>query len=184
MHGCSKLAQQEYKRRHDNVARGYTGTLLGKCGFSRVDKRFEHQPETVLENNDYKLDDYNIQIGHQISPRRPDLVVINNQEQKCQVIDMIAFPEDTAVKSKEEEKLEKYQNLAREIQNLWSVRTQVLPVVIGALGTVPKRLERNLKRIGTNTSIELIQKNRSPWHSKNSAEGSRAMKAMIKFGFP
>ena len=38
------------------------------------------------------------------------------------------------------------------------IPTQVLPVVIGALGTVPKRLESNLKRIGTNTSIELIQK--------------------------
>ena len=34
----------------------------------------------------------------------------------------------------------------------------VLPVVIGALGTVPKKLESNLRRMGTNTSIELIQK--------------------------
>ena len=132
--------------------------FLGKCGFSRVDKWYEHQPETVLENNDYKLLwDYNIHTDHQISARRPDLVVINKQEQTCQVID-IAVPEDTAVKAKEEEKLEKYQDLAREIQKMWSVRTQVLPVVIGALGTVPKRLESNLKRIGTNNSIELIQK--------------------------
>ena len=41
---------------------------------------------------------------------------------------------------------------------MWSVRTQVLAVVIGALGTVPKGLESNLKRIGTNTSSEIIQK--------------------------
>ena len=41
---------------------------------------------------------------------------------------------------------------------MWSVRAQVLPVAIGTLGTVPKRLECKLKRIGTNTSIELIQK--------------------------
>ena len=44
--GCSKLAQQEYKRRHDNVARVVHWDLLGKCGFRRVDKWFEHQPET------------------------------------------------------------------------------------------------------------------------------------------
>ena len=62
------------------------------------------------------------------------MVVINKQEQTSQVID-IAVPEDTAVKAKEEEK-EKYQDLAREIEKMWSVRTQVLPVVIGALGTV------------------------------------------------
>ena len=154
MSGCSKLAQQEYKRRHDNVARVVHWNLLGKCGFSRVDKWFEHQPETVLENN--LLWDYNIQTDHQISARRPDLVVINKQEQTCQVID-IPVPEYTAVKAKKEEKLEKYQDLAREIQKMWSVRTQVLSVVIRALGTVPKRLESNLKRIGTHTSIELIQ---------------------------
>ncbi|XP_068707817.1 uncharacterized protein [Montipora foliosa] len=138
--------------------RWHTGTCWksAQCGFSRVDKWFEHQPETVLENNDYKLLwDYNIQTDHQMSARRPD--VINKQEQTCQVID-IAVPEDTAVKAKEEEKLEKYQDLAREIQKMWSVRTQVLPVVIGALGTAPKRLESNLKCIGNNTSIELIQK--------------------------
>ncbi|XP_068684561.1 uncharacterized protein [Montipora foliosa] len=76
--GCSKLAQQEYKRRHDNVSRVVHGDLLGKCGFSRVDKWFEHVPETVLKNNDYKLLwDYNIQTDHKISARRPDLVVIN-----------------------------------------------------------------------------------------------------------
>ena len=137
----------------------YTWDFLGKCGFSRVDKWFEHQPEIFLENNHYKLLwDYNIQTGHQINPRRHDLVVINKQEQTCQVID-IAVPEDTAVKAKEEEKLEKYQDLAREIQNLWNFQTQVSPVVLGALGKVPKRFESNLKRIGTNTFIELIQKN-------------------------
>ena len=101
--GCSKLAQQEYKRRHDNVARVVHWDLLGKCGFSRGDKWLEHVPETVLENHDYKLLwDYNIQTDHKISARRPDLVVIM-QEQTCQVID-IAVPEDTAVKPKEEEK--------------------------------------------------------------------------------
>ena len=74
--GCSKLAQ-EYKRRHDNVARVVHWDVLGKCSFSRVDKWFEHQPEIVLESNDYKLLwDYNIQTDHQISARRPDLVVI------------------------------------------------------------------------------------------------------------
>ena len=56
----------------------YTGTLLRKCGFSRVDKWFEHEPETVLENNDYKLLwDHNIQT----------VVIINKQEQACQVIE-------------------------------------------------------------------------------------------------
>ena len=31
--GCSKLAQKEYKKRQDNVARAIHWDLSGKCGF-------------------------------------------------------------------------------------------------------------------------------------------------------
>ena len=36
--GCSKLAQKEYKKRHDNVARAIHWDLSGKCGFDRNGK--------------------------------------------------------------------------------------------------------------------------------------------------
>ena len=36
--GCSKLAQKEYKKRHDNVARAVHWDLSGKCGFDRNGK--------------------------------------------------------------------------------------------------------------------------------------------------
>ena len=48
--GCSKLAQKEYKKRHDNVARDIHWDLLLKCGFDRNDKWYNHIPESVLEN--------------------------------------------------------------------------------------------------------------------------------------
>ena len=127
---------------------------MGKCGFSRVDKWFEHVPETVLENHDYNLLwDYNIQTDHKISARRPDLVVINKQEQTCQVIDIHSSPRRHSCKGQGRGKTREIPGPIKR-EKMWSVRTQVLPVVIGALGTVPKRLESNLKRIGTNTSIE------------------------------
>ena len=128
------------------------GQFLRQTGSERNEKTW-----AWLQRGDLKRETEALITDHQISARRPDLVVINKQEQTCQVID-IAVPEDTAVKAKEEEKLEKYQDLAREIQKMWrwSVGTQVLPVIIGVLGTAPKRLESNLKRIGTNTPIELI----------------------------
>ena len=37
---------------------------------------------------------------------------------------------------KEREKIEKYQDLARELRKLWSTSVSVIPVVIGALGAV------------------------------------------------
>ena len=41
---------------------------------------------------------------------------------------------------------------------MWQVKTKVVPIVLGASGTVPLRLKGNLKDIGVDTSITLIQK--------------------------
>ena len=118
--GCAKLAQAEYKRSHDNVARTVHWDLTRKCGFQRGDRWFEHVPESVLENDNYKLMwDCNIQTDHDIKARRPDMVVVNKREQTCQIID-VTNPVDTAVREKEKEKIEKYQNLAREVGKMWT----------------------------------------------------------------
>ena len=70
----------------------------------------------------------------------------------------MVIPEDERVRAKEDEKVEKYQDLAREVRKIWGVRTKVIPIVIGALGTIPLRLKENLRTIGVDTSIELIQR--------------------------
>ena len=79
--GCPKLAQKEYKKRHDNVARAVHCNLSEKYGFERSERWCDHVPDGVLE--------------------------------------------------KEDEKVEKYQDLAREVRNMWGVRTKVIPIVVG-----------------------------------------------------
>ena len=59
------------------------------------------------------------------------------------------------VKQKEDEKVEKYQNLARELRKTWEVKTNVIPIVLEALRTVQVWLKGNLKGIGVDTSIYL-----------------------------
>jgi hypothetical protein len=39
---------------------------------------------------------------------------------------------------KEDEKILKYKDLTTEIQSMWNVRTKVIPVIIGATGTISK----------------------------------------------
>ena len=68
----------------------------------------------------------------------------------CHLID-IAVPGDSRVASKENEKVRKYQDLARELRKLWQVKVKVVPVVVGALGTIP--LEKHLKEIGTSVRV-------------------------------
>ena len=62
------------------------------------------------------------------------------------------------VERKEDEKVEKYRDLCRELGKLWKVRCSVVPIVVEALGTVPKRLPSYLELLDINLSLELLQK--------------------------
>ena len=43
--GCIKLAQKEYKRRHDNLGKIVHWKLARKCNFEAGDKWYEHEPK-------------------------------------------------------------------------------------------------------------------------------------------
>ena len=45
---------------------------------------------------------------------------------------------------KEKEKVEKYQDLRREVARLWNVKAKVVPIVVGALGAVTPNLSKHL----------------------------------------
>ena len=63
--GFSKLPQKEYKRRHDNRGKAVHWKVVRKCNFEAGGKWYEHEPETALENEDYKiLCDFNIQTDY------------------------------------------------------------------------------------------------------------------------
>ena len=116
--GCSKLAQKEYKRRHDNLGKIVHWKLAKKCNFKAGDKWYEHEPENFLENEDYKiLWDFSIQTDHVIEAQRPDLVVVDKKERGCEIID-IAVPGDSKSEDKEKDKIEKYEDLGRELQKI------------------------------------------------------------------
>ena len=141
--GCEKLAQKEYKRRHDNVAKRVHWELCKKNGLEYREKWYEHVPEGAVENDSVKiLWDINIQCDNIIEARRPDIVLVDKNNRICTIID-IAVPADVRVAEKEREKIGKYQDLKREVTRLWNMRkVQVIPVVIGALGSVSKEFEK------------------------------------------
>jgi len=56
-------------------------------------------------------------------------------------------PADARVEEKEQEKMDRYQDVASELNSLWKLETKVIPIVVGALGLVQKGLEKNLKKL-------------------------------------
>ena len=101
--------------------------------------------------------DFTIQTDREIEARSPDIVLLNRIENECIIID-IAVPADANIAVKEMEKIQKYQDLRREIARLWDIKTCVVPVVVGSLGMVTKNLAKYLGKIGIPTKIELLQK--------------------------
>ena len=123
-----------------------------------TNKWYEHQPDTVVENDNHKiLWDFDVQTDHLIEARQPDLIIINKEEKKCTIVDF-AVPYDSRVETKQKEKTEKYQDLRREIQKLWNMKTNIVPIIIGALGTPSLKLKDNLQELGIDMKINEIQK--------------------------
>ena len=105
---CSKLAQKELKRRHDNLGKIVHWKLARNCNFEAGDKWYQHEPESVLENEDYKiLWDFSIQTDHVIETLRPE-------ERSCKIIDF-AVSGNSWIEENEKEKIEIYQDLGMEL---------------------------------------------------------------------
>ena len=99
--GCSKFALKDYKKRYDNLGKIVHWKLTRKCNFETGDKWYEHEPESVLENEDYKiLWDFSIRIDHITEAQKPHLVVVDKKRRTCKIVDF-AVPGDSRIEEKE-----------------------------------------------------------------------------------
>ena len=56
------------------------------------------------------------------------------------------------------EKLSKYKDLEKEITRMWQMKTEIIPVVVGALGMIKKGSQKLIKEIPGKISPWEIQK--------------------------
>jgi hypothetical protein len=65
----------------------------------------------------------------------------------------VANSGDRNVIKKEAEKILKYKDLTIEVQRMWKVKTRVIPVIIGATGTISKSFKNHEVRELQKTAI-------------------------------
>jgi hypothetical protein len=70
----------------------------------------------------------------------------------------VAISGNRNVIKKEAEKILKYKDLTTEIQRMWNVKTKVIPVIIGATGTISKPFRKYLSNIPGKHEIKELQK--------------------------
>ena len=90
--------------------------------------------------------------------RRSDIFIANKVEKTAIIVD-VAIHRDKIIIDKEKEKIEKYQNLKREIQRLCDIKKiDVIPVILGVLGSVTKNFENYVDPIGIKINLHTVQK--------------------------
>ena len=69
----------------------------------------------------------------------------------------LAVPDNHRIKLKECEKKDKYLDLARELKKLWNMKETIVPIVIGAFGSITKGLLKGLEDLEVGGWVETIQ---------------------------
>ena len=111
--------------------------------------------EPALKNATHKiLSDIVMQTDHIIPVRRSNSEIIFFETWVWRMVDF-TVPPDHRVKTKESKKRNDYLDLTRELRTLRNMMGTVIPIVISALGTVPKGLERRLEKIEIRRRAEL-----------------------------
>ena len=65
----------------------------------------------------------------------------------------MAIPGDHGVVKKETEKITDYSELRTEVGRMWRVKVKVIPIIVGALGMVPRKLLYFLNQLNINYDI-------------------------------
>ena len=70
----------------------------------------------------------------------------------------MTVPSNRNIALKETEKKSKHKDLKLEIQRMWHMKTVVIPVIVGALGTVKKGMVENIKKVSERATMTEMQK--------------------------
>jgi len=117
----------------------------------KLDKKhwYEHVPKSVETSQGVKVTilwNQKMQTDRTIPNNKPDIITRHNEKVKCMLID-VAISGERNVFKKEVQKILKYQDLTIEIQRMWNVKTKVIPVIIGATGTISESFRKYVSNI-------------------------------------
>ena len=113
--------------------------MCRKYGIECTDKWYDHQPLPIAENGEVRITrDMTISTDKVLKHNWPDITLVHKDTKKWTLID-IAVPVDQNIPRTEEEKVEKYQELAFEIRRVHGAsKVIIIPIMTGVLGSASK----------------------------------------------
>ena len=158
---CPILAKEQYIKWHDRVCAQLHFNICKETGV-QLDKKhwYEHVPKSVETGQGGNVTipwNQQVQTDRTIPYNKPDIVIRDNEKRTCMLTD-VTISGDRNVIKKETEKILKYKDLKIEIQRMWNVKTRVIPVIIGATGTISKSFRKYVSNIPGNHEVKKLQK--------------------------
>ena len=78
-----------------------------------------------------------MQTDRTILNNKPDIIIRDNEKGTCMLIDVAISGERNVIKKAADENV-KYKEFKIKTQHTWNEKTNVIPVIIGATGTISK----------------------------------------------
>lgn len=160
--GCGQLMKGPGTVRHDRMGARVHWELCKKYNVKVVDRWYEHKPQTTSRSEDGNVI-IHWDVPWTTPPKakiwyfRPDVVIQNVKEKFWTIIDF-SIPLDHNIVTKQAWKVEKYHKLAQYFRSEHGVKTTIIPVVVGAFGSIPVRLPLYLKELGIPDVVGGLQK--------------------------
>jgi hypothetical protein len=95
-----------------------------------------------------------VQTGRTIPNNKPDIIMRDDNNRTCMLMD-VAIPGDRNVIKKGAENILEYKDLTIEIQRMWNVKTNVIPVTPRATGSISKSFRKYLSKSAIDSTLEL-----------------------------
>lgn len=143
---CPTLAQSDYLKRHNNVAKIIHQELLKHYQIPNgLPYYYNYIPEPVIDTDDLKIYfDRTIHTSHTREHNRPDIIVVDKKTKTGTLID-IAIPLCRNMTRTRHEKISKYSELAVEMKTMWNLNSvRIVPIILSSVGLVPKTLREDL----------------------------------------
>ena len=143
---CNEVSSSLYLTYwNDRVGRVIYEKLLQEEGINKTPLKI---PKVTKIGNKELWWGKTITLPHKLNHNRSDLVIWNNKTKECKIKDF-SVPPDQNISMKEMEKVNNYISLVRELKQLYRAYTyEMIPIVVGTIGVIPKSLTRHLANIG------------------------------------
>ena len=136
--GCPVIRPTKYKKIHARVFQYIHWKIWQHYKAPYHKDWYEHKPEAVVETESATiLLDFVIHKERTIDVNEPDITIKGRKNNSCLLVELM-FPIYQNFSSWEFENISKCKDLEIKIGRTWHLKSTLIPVIVGALGTVKK----------------------------------------------